>query len=194
MRNLWRTAAAAGAIVVLAACTSSTATTTTTEAPTTTTQPPTTTLPQPGEVEVTLVDYAILGLPGSVPAGTRLSITNDSDAELHEIVVFRLPDGETRTAAELSQLSPDDLEHAFGGPPVAVLLAPPGGPQIPAVGDGVLHDPGDYVIFCFIPTGVDPQVYLDAAAASEGGPPVIEGAGPPHFVHGMFADLRVDAG
>lgn len=190
MRN--KSTVLALALVVAACAGTSTPTTQTPTTQTPTTQAPTTVAP-PGEVEITLVDFAFQGLPASVPAGTRLTVKNDSTAELHEIVVFKLPEGETRSAAELSQLSPHDLEHAFGGPPVAVLLQAPGGPTIPAVGDGVLSEPGNYVIFCFIPTGIDPQEYLDAAAATEEGPPVIEGAGPPHFIHGMFADLRVDA-
>jgi hypothetical protein len=74
--------------------------------------------------------------------------------------------------------------------PTAVLLGAPGGPQIPAFGDGVLAEPGRYVLFCFIPTGIDPDEYLAAAATSEGAPQ-FEDAGPPHFVHGMLADLTV---
>lgn len=44
---------------------------------------------------------------------------------------------------------------------------------------------------CFIPTGADPEKYLDAAAASSGEPPVVSG-GPPHFVNGMYAELVVE--
>lgn len=176
------TVAAAALTVVVAAC--GTGATTTTEAPTT--QP----APAENVVEIAMSDFAFGNLPAEVPAGTRLTVVNNADSELHEVVVFKLPDGETRSAAELSQLPPQELEHAFGGPPVAVLIAAPGGPQIPAVGDGVLAEPGNYVVFCFIPTGVEVQVYLDAAAESEGAPQ-IEGAGPPHFIHGMFADLTV---
>ena len=40
-----------------------------------------------------------------------------------------------------------------------------------------------------IPTGADPAVYLEAAAASDG-PPQVDG-GPPHVAHGMFAELTV---
>jgi hypothetical protein len=74
--------------------------------------------------------------------------------------------------------------------PATVLLAEPGGEQIPAVGDGTLTEPGRYLILCAIPTGVDPAVYLKAAAESAGGPPQVEG-GPPHFVNGMFAEVTV---
>lgn len=69
-------------------------------------------------------------------------------------------------------------------------MAPPDGDVIPAVGDGTLAEAGRYVFFCFIPTGVEPQVYLDAAAEAEEGPPQVDG-GPPHFVQGMFAETTV---
>jgi hypothetical protein len=141
-------------------------------------------------VEVTLTDFSFVGLPASVPAGAKLTVVNKAATELHELVAFRLPEGEERGAAELATLPPNELIAALGQP-VTVLLAAPGGPKIDAVGDGTLAEPGRYVVFCFIPTGVEPQVYLDALAETEGGPPEIEGAGPPHFVHGMIADLVV---
>ena len=170
--------------LVLAACGDSGSTATTSAPTTSTTQ-------AVNVVEVALHDFSFVGLPSSVPAGTRLTVSNHAEAELHEVVVFRLAVGEERQASELVTLPPHELESVLG-PPVAVLLAAPGGEQIAAVGDGTLTEPGRHVLFCFIPTGVDPQEYLAAAAQSEGGPPQIEGAGPPHFVHGMFADLDVE--
>jgi hypothetical protein len=141
-------------------------------------------------VEVTLVDYEFLGVPDTVEAGTRLTVVNEADAELHELVAFRLPDDEDRSVQELTTLAPEELVGSLGEP-MAVLLAVPGGPQIAAVGDGTLTDPGRYALMCFIPTGVEPQVYLDAAAETVEGPPQVDGAGPPHFVQGMFAELEV---
>ena len=141
-------------------------------------------------VDVGLVDYAFVGLPTSVPAGTRLTVTNEAEAELHELVAFNLPEDEDRAVAELTELAPDELVAALGEP-AAVLLAEPGGEQIPAVGDGTLSEPGRYAIMCFIPTGVDPQEYLRVAAETEQGPPQVEG-GPPHFVQGMYAELTVE--
>ena len=44
---------------------------------------------------------------------------------------------------------------------------------------------------CFIPTGADPQEYLDAAAETDEGRPQVDG-GPPDFVHGMYAELTVE--
>lgn len=141
-------------------------------------------------VEVVLLDFAFDGLPDAVPAGTRFTVVNEAPAELHELVAFRLPDDEDRSVEELTTLSPVELVEALGEP-AAVLLAEPGGPQIPAVGDGTLSEPGRYAIMCFIPTGVDPQEYLRVAAETEEGPPQVDG-GPPHFVQGMFAELVVE--
>lgn len=142
-------------------------------------------------IEVTMVDYGFEGLPETVPAGARLTVANAAAAELHEVVVFRLPDDEDRSVAELSALTPGDLMAALGEPH-SVLLAAPGGPEIPAVGDGTLTEPGRYALFCFIPTGADVDEYLAAAADTDHeGPPQVDG-GPPHFVHGMYAELEVE--
>jgi len=141
-------------------------------------------------IEVEMIDFGYVGLPSSVPAGTQLTVTNSSDEELHELVAFALPDDEERSVEDLTTLPPEELAAALGEP-ATVLLAEPGGPEIAAVGDGTLSEPGRYAIMCFIPTGVEPQVYLDAAAASEGGPPQVEG-GPPHFVKGMNRELMVE--
>lgn len=130
-------------------------------------------------------------MPASIPAGTTLELQNTSDTELHELVAFRLPDGDDISLTELVQLAPDELTPRLGAPATVVLQAPGSDQQIVAVGDGSLQEPGRYVIMCFIPTGVEPHVYLDAAAASNGEPPVVEG-GPPHFVNGMYADLTVE--
>lgn len=152
----------------------------------------TTTAPasEPQTVAVTAVDYRFEGLPEQVSAGSMLTLRNDSAAELHEIVAVRLPDDEARSVSDLVALPEEELGFLEEGV-VAVLLAKPGSDeQVAAVGDGTLTEPGRYVIACFIPTGVDPQTYLDAAGPD--GPPQIEGAGPPHVAHGMFAELTVE--
>lgn len=143
----------------------------------------------PPSIEVTTVDFGYGSLPTNVPAGTAFTLVNESESELHELVAVRLPDTETRSVAEMAR---DDIEALFAGPPAMVLLAAPGSSEtIVAVGDGTLSEPGRYAIVCMIPTGVDPQVYLEAAAASQGGPPQVEG-GAPHIAHGMFAEVVVD--
>jgi hypothetical protein len=143
-------------------------------------------------VEVVATDFAFSGLPDSVPAGTKLTLVNDAATELHELVAFRLPDEEERSIDELAALPPAELEPIFAGEPATVLLRAPDGPEIAAVGDGTLTEPGRYAVICMIPTGVEPSVYLAAAAESEGGPPQIDDAGPPHLAHGMYAELVVE--
>jgi hypothetical protein len=143
-------------------------------------------------VEVELVDFAFVGLPATVAAGTRLEVVNRSEQELHELVALPLAD-DAPPVADLLELPPAEAEAELGHP-AAVLLAAPGSDEtIPAVGDGVLEAPGRYAIVCFIPTGADPQAYLDAAAAAdpESGPPQVPG-GPPHVVHGMATELVVE--
>lgn len=145
----------------------------------------------PETLTVVLTDFAFEDLPDSVPAGTRLTVVNEAQRELHELVALRLPDDEDRSAEELvhDQAALGALLSA--APPATVLLAAPGGEAIPAVGDGTLSEPGRYLLVCMIPSGVAPDVYLEAAAQSEGGPPQVEG-GPPHVAHGMFAELVVE--
>lgn len=140
-----------------------------------------------GVLEVVMDDFHYGDLPSAVPAGTRISVSNSSETELHEFVAFRLPDDEERPTEEIVA---GDLGALLGSSePTAVLLAPPGGEQIAAVGDGTLDEPGRYLIVCVIPTGADPDEYLAAAATSDG-PPDVAG-GPPHIVNGMFAELVV---
>lgn len=143
---------------------------------------------EPRTVEITAVDFAFEGVPESVSAGSTLELRNDADRELHEIVAFRLDD-ESRTLGEILSLEQTEVQ-AILGEPTTVILAPPGSEQVATpVGDGTLRAPGRYALLCFIPTGVDPDEYLAAAATSEGPPDV--GGGPPHIAHGMFAEVDV---
>lgn len=146
----------------------------------------TSTTAAPGTVQVAATDYAFDQLPDEVPAGTRLELTNESNVEIHELVAIRLADGDDRPVEEV--LRDPALEAT---PPATVLVTPPGAAQFAAVGDGTLTEPGRYVVLCTIPTGVSPQVFLDAVAAAGGGKPVIPNAGQPHLAHGMYAELVV---
>ena len=142
-------------------------------------------------VEVVAFDYGYNGIPDTVGAGTVFTLVNTAPAELHEFVALRLPDDETRPVSELVTLPIEELGAILAVDPAAVLLAlPDGGQMIPAVGDGTLTEPGRYAIICMIAEGADPQGYLDAAAASQGGPPEIDG-GPPHIAFGMYAEVTV---
>ena len=60
--------------------------------------------------------------------------------------------------------------------------------MIKAVGDGKLTEKGRYAVICTIPTGADPQAYLNAPPSD--GPPNVPG-GPPHLVNGMFGEITV---
>jgi hypothetical protein len=106
------------------------------------------------------------------------------------MVLIRIPDGETRPVTELVKLPESELERLFAGDPAMVLLRAPGGEQINAVGDGTVTEKGRYAVICGIPTGADPAAYLAAAQNPQGGPPQVAG-GPPHFVNGMFGELKV---
>lgn len=140
-----------------------------------------------GVLDVVMDDFHYGDLPSAVPAGTRIQVSNDSESEIHEFVAFRLPDDDERPVDEIVA---GDLGALLGGAePTAVLLAPPGGEQIAAVGDGTLDEPGRYLILCVIPTGADPDEYLAAAATSDG-PPQVDG-GAPHVANGMYAELTV---
>jgi hypothetical protein len=140
---------------------------------------------------VTAVDYSFEDLPATIPAGTKLQLHNDAPSELHEMVVVRRPDGETRPASELVKLPESELDAIFGGgPPALVVLARPGEDGEVAVGKAKLPA-GEYVLFCAIPQGVDPDEYLDPANQTEDGPPNVQG-GPPHFTLGMASDLTVE--
>jgi len=142
---------------------------------------------------VTGEDYAFRGLPPEINAGDKLTLTNASTKELHELVAVRLKDGESRSSAELAKLGEDEFAAlaAEPGPPTAVLLRAPGGaPQIDAVGDGTLSKPGRYFIGCFIPTGADPAAYLAAGEQETDGPPAgFDGV--PHVANGMHGIVVV---
>jgi uncharacterized cupredoxin-like copper-binding protein len=139
---------------------------------------------------VTAADYSFKNLPKEVDAGTEFTLKNSSTKELHEMIVIRIPDEEKRPVSQLVTLPEAQQDAIFGGgEPAMVLLAPPGGGEmIKAVGDGKLTQKGRYAVLCFIPTGADPQAYLNAPPSD--GPPNVPG-GPPHVAQGMFGEITV---
>ena len=147
-----------------------------------------------GSVEVTAVDYRFEGLAADVAVGTTFSLTNQSAAEVHEIVAIRIPDAETRSVDELLQLSEEELGTAFGGEPspALVVVALPredGHVAVPPSGEATVTEPGRYLFACFVPLGADPAVYREALESGSQEPPAVEG--PPHFTQGMYAEVRV---
>lgn len=140
-------------------------------------------------LEIVAVDFGFEGLPETIEAGTRLTLRNEAPGELHELVAFRLPDDETRSIEEIVQLDPAEMQGVLGEP-TTVILAPPNSEQVATpVGDGTLSEPGRYALICMIPTGADPDEFMEASATSDG-PPDVAG-GPPHIAHGMYAEIEV---
>ncbi len=134
-------------------------------------------------------DYGFAGLPKTVAPGSKLEMTNSSNKELHEMVVIRLPDDEKRPVGDLIKLSDEELGVIAETEPAMVLIAAPGEDAMPVLGDGTLTEKGRYAVLCFIPTGADPEAYLNAAENGDG-PPEVEG-GEPHAFKGMYGEVTV---
>jgi plastocyanin len=144
-------------------------------------------------VEVLAVDYAFDDVPAAVEPGTSLAFTNTSDVEVHEMVVLRVDDDETRSLEELLELSDDEAEQLTEYVGMRVALPGEDGldPENPDASDGVTLDkPGRYVLLCFIPEGAEVQPYRDAIEGDSGGPPQVDG-GPPHAAIGMASEVTV---
>ncbi len=153
-----------------------------------TTSNPSSTAPatEPGAVaiDVRAVDFSYEDLPDRVPAGTRIHLVNDADTEVHELVAVRLADDEQRSVDELMALPEEEAQALLGGDePALVVMAAPGEEEMGAVGSGTLDEPGRYLVLCSVPTGSDASI-LDA--------PPQESDAPPHFAHGMYAELIVE--
>jgi hypothetical protein len=144
-------------------------------------------------VEIVAVDYAFEGLPDDVAAGTTLTLRNDATDEVHEVIAYRLPDGEQRRALDLLALPEAEIGALLAGPPSLGLLALPGEQGEAVAGDGTLAEPGRYLVFCAIPTGASADDVQAAIAETQqtGGPPPQIAGGPPHFTQGMFGELTV---
>lgn len=142
-------------------------------------------------LEITGVDYAFEGVPETVEAGTQLTFTNASDVEFHEMIMFRIPEGEDRPLAELLALPDEEAEQAVGAP-VGVAVAMPGEDGQVVEGELIAEEPGRYILLCFIPVGADPEAFAEAMQnPGAGEPPQVEG-GPPHVAEGMYAEFTVE--
>ncbi len=153
------------------------------------------TAPEGETVTVTAADYKFVGLPETVPVGTRLTLENSSQTELHELVAMRIPDDETRSVEEITQLPEEEADMIFGDEmPAMVLVRAPGEAEmISAVGDGTFSEPGRYGVFCAIPVGADPAAMLAAMQEESDAPPTTAaGDGPPHFTQGMYGEVIVE--
>ena len=143
-------------------------------------------------VEITAVDYAFEDVPETVPAGTELTLVNEAEGEVHEMIVYRVDDAQTMTLEEIVQGAAEDDGPApewltFAGMDVAL----PGESGLAPEGPLVLDEPGRYLLLCFIPTGADPAAFEEAITSEATAPPQVDG-GPPHVAQGMAAELRVE--
>lgn len=150
-------------------------------------------------VEVSGVEYAFVGLPMSVPAGTQVSFRNDG-VELHEIVIARINDDTTESVEELLAMGDEAMAKItiVGEGP---LIAEPG-----AAAPGVLtlEQEGNYVALCFIPQGFEPAVLAAAGMGPDDLGPDTDPAtlpeevqaimaNPPHLAAGMIQQFTVTA-
>lgn len=149
---------------------------------------------------VTGVEYAFLGLPTSVPVGTRLGFTN-SGAEVHELALYRVADDVTASVEELVAMyfegqDPEaaGLVEMIGGWP---LYAAPGGA---APESFALDREGRYAMICLIPQGLTDIALLEGLGPGSD-PAQIElpkelqalMGNPPHVALGMVGEFTVTA-
>lgn len=145
-----------------------------------------------GTIEITGQDFAFEGVPETAVSGAELAFRNESEVEFHEMVVFRIVDGEERPLTELLELPEEESESLieFQG----VLVAMPGESGFNPESESTsvaLSEAGRYGIVCFIPQGADPAAVEEAMAGATEGPPDL-GDGTPHAFLGMAAEFQVE--
>jgi hypothetical protein len=146
--------------------------------------------PVSGTINVIGQDYSFEGVPEVAASGAEFTFTNNSEVEVHEMVLVKVADLETRTIEELLELSEEESETLveFQGH----LMALPGEEGSNPEGSGssiMVAEPGRYAIVCFIPQGADPEVVAEAMA---GGGEGHIGDGTPHALLGMVAEFQVE--
>ena len=149
--------------------------------------------PVSGTIEVTAQDYSFSGVPDVVAPGAELTLTNASDAEVHEMILVKVIDVETRTIEELLALPEEESESLveFQG----VLVALPGEDGSNPEGEGssiTVTEAGRYALVCFIPQGADPAMVEEAMQSGETEGPPDMGDGTPHALLGMVAEFQVE--
>jgi hypothetical protein len=127
-------------------------------------------------IDVTATDHAFEGIPADIDTGkTLIRLTNDG-AEYHEVVLERLPQGETRSMEQIVALPQDEeselLEYQGS------TIAPPG------LGNWTVVDPsaGRHAALCFIPTG---------ATTPEAATGPVDDTTRVHATEGMFTEVQV---
>jgi hypothetical protein len=135
--------------------------------------------PSDDATEVTIVgsEYNFAGFEEMSSAGEyAMTFTNEGE-ELHEAVIMKIDDEETRPIEELLELPEEEAMEVTSQ--VAFAFACPGDTAEPVSVD--LSEPGRYVALCFIPVGTVPET----------DPEDFETMGPPHFVQGMVHEFEV---
>src|SRR5688500_9024492 len=105
--------------------------------------------PVSGTIAVTARDYSFEDDPDVVAPGAEVTLTNQSEAEVHEMVLIRIADLENRTIEELLELPDEESESLveFQG----VLIAMPGeeGSSPEGAGSSItVGEPGRYAMVC----------------------------------------------
>ena len=125
-------------------------------------------------ITVTAKEYEFTGAD-ALAAGGSFAITFENEGkELHELMIQRIDESETRSMEEMMQSEepPDTLTQvAFG-------FACPGSSTTL---NAEITEPGRYTAICFIPVGT----------TSETDPKDFEGGGPPHAMQGMVLEFEV---
>ncbi len=127
--------------------------------------------------DVTLQDYAFIGVPDEVEKGkVAFTLTNEG-AELHEFSVYKLKGD--YTLEDVVSAPDEEAALELMTPVKGGGFAFPGGSETAFFN---LKKTGDYVALCVIPVGTTPE---SIQSGGEGG------TGPPHLVEGMAAEFEV---
>jgi hypothetical protein len=126
------------------------------------------------DVQVTASEYQFAGGDELASTGEYALTLTNSGEELHEAIVVRLSDEETRPIADIiaSGDEPEMTEVAFS-------FACPGTTAEPVAAN--IEEAGRYVMICFVPVGATPETP----------PEQFETLGPPHAAQGMVKEFTV---
>lgn len=148
--------------------------------------------PVSGTIEVTGQDYSFFGVPEVVASGAEFTFTNGSGGEVHEMVLMKVADLETRTIEELLALPEGESDTLVEFQGVLVALPGEAGANPEGAGTSItVTEPGRYAVVCFIPQGADPAAVAEAMQGGAEGPPDL-GDGTPHALLGMSAEFQVE--
>lgn len=135
-------------------------------------------------IDATATEYAYAGVPEEVPAGPAIINMTNLGEEFHEFILFKKADGVTDAPVDIISLPEEEM--AAKAMFAAAAFGPPD-----AVAHGVADlTPGEYFAICFLPEHATPEIMAQMDGPDSSLP---EGAGPPHFTHGMVVEFTVTA-